>query len=30
MIGGNSMVCVSHCVMLVLRIFVVVGCWCEV
>ena len=24
-IGGNSMVCVSHCVVLVFRIFVVVG-----
>ena len=25
-----SMVCVSHCVVLVLRIFVVVGCLCDV
>ena len=29
-IGGVSMVCVSHCEVLVLRIFVVVGCLCEV
>ena len=29
-IGGIFMVCVFHCVVLVLRIFVVVGCLCEV
>ena len=30
MIGGISMVCVSHCVVLVLRIFMVVACLCDV
>lgn len=29
-IGGVPMVCVSHCVVLLLRIFVVVGYLCEV
>ena len=29
-IGGFSMMCVSHCMAFMLRIFMVVGCSCEV